>query len=217
MAATKSTAAFSKATNNESLAKSKQEQKQRRARKASKPAAFNEKDFVEDSEEFKRVLEAAELDIQNDNSDESDEEGKSECSFAEVSDQSEQSEEEEEQKAPKETKGAKKKLEKAPPEKKVAKPKQKANAPAKPVSLNEASAKKAVADYMIRQNRPYSIQNILDNLRGTVPKKICETVLDALCSEKVLTMKEYGKAKIYLANQDNFPVSNPDQLAAIDN
>jgi hypothetical protein len=30
-------------------------------------------------------------------------------------------------------------------------------------------------------------------------------------------MKEYGKAKIYLANQDNFPVSNPDELAAIDN
>ena len=70
---------------------------------------------------------------------------------------------------------------------------------------------------MIRQNRPYSIQNILDNLRGTVPKKICETVLDALCEEKVLTMKEYGKAKIYLANQDNFPANNPAQIAEIDN
>ncbi len=48
----------------------------------------------------------------------------------------------------------------------------------KPVQLNEASSKKAVADYLIKQNRPYSVQNILDNLRGTVPKKICEKVLD---------------------------------------
>jgi hypothetical protein len=53
---------------------------------------------------------------------------------------------------------------------------------------------------MIRQNRPYSIQNIMDNLRGAIPKKICETVLDTLCEEKVLQLKEYGKAKIYLAN-----------------
>lgn len=87
-----------------------------------------------------------------------------------------------------------------PPKNKAAKPKQKANAPAKPVTLNEAGAKKAVAEYMIRQNRPYSIQNIMDNLRGAIPKKICETVLDMLCEEKVLQLKEYGKAKIYLAN-----------------
>ena len=70
---------------------------------------------------------------------------------------------------------------------------------------------------MIRQNRPYSIQNIMDNLRGAIPKKICETVLDTLCEEKVLQLKEYGKAKIYLANQENFPTSNPEQLATIDN
>lgn len=61
--ATKSTAAFSKATNSNSLLKSKLDQKPKRSRKASKPITFNEKDFVEDSEELKRVLEAGELDV----------------------------------------------------------------------------------------------------------------------------------------------------------
>ncbi len=42
-------------------------------------------------------------------------------------------------------------------------------------------------------------------------------MLDSLCEEKVLQLKEYGKAKIYLANQENFPVTKPDQLTEIDN
>lgn len=69
---------------------------------------------------------------------------------------------------------------------------------------------------MIKQNRPYSVKNILDNLRGAVPKKVCETVLDQLCSEKVLQVKEYGSSKIYLANQENFPVQNQDALNKLD-
>ena len=45
----------------------------------------------------------------------------------------------------------------------------------------------------------------MDNMHGRVPRKICQDVLDALTAEKHLTEKEYGKAKIYLANQDDFP------------
>lgn len=39
--------------------------------------------------------------------------------------------------------------------------------------MNEAQSMKAITDYMIKQNRPYSIKNIFDNLRGSVPVKIC--------------------------------------------
>jgi len=40
--------------------------------------------------------------------------------------------------------------------------------------LSEKDAKKAIAEYMIKQNRPYSLQNVVDNLRGTVHKKIAQ-------------------------------------------
>ena len=75
---------------------------------------------------------------------------------------------------------------------------------------------RAVQDYMIKQNRPYSLQNVIDNMHGKVPRKICQTVLDALTDQKVLQMKEYGKAKLYLANQDNFPEPSPEELAQLD-
>ncbi len=48
-------------------------------------------------------------------------------------------------------------------------------------------------------------------------KKTCESVLEKLCEEKVLQLKEYGKAKIYLANQENFPETKPEQLTGLDN
>ena len=56
--ATKTTAALSKDTT-ATLAKSKKDEKPKRARKISKPS-FNSGDFVEDSEEIKKAIEAIE-------------------------------------------------------------------------------------------------------------------------------------------------------------
>jgi Icc-related predicted phosphoesterase len=74
--------------------------------------------------------------------------------------------------------------------------------------MNEKEAYEAVMKYMEQQNRPYSIQNIMDNNHGRIPKKICENVLDRLVKENHLTCKEFGKAKVYLANQDKFPTTS---------
>ncbi len=41
-------------------------------------------------------------------------------------------------------------------------------------------------------------------------------MLDDLTDEKILTCKEYGKAKIYLANQDNFPTTSTVELSKLD-
>jgi hypothetical protein len=60
------------------------------------------------------------------------------------------------------TMGTKQEKPKAQPEKKM---------------MNEKEAFEAVRCYMEQQNRPYSIQNIMDNMHGRIPKKICETVL----------------------------------------
>ena len=84
------------------------------------------------------------------------------------------------------------------------------------IMMEEAEAKTAVAAYMEAQNRPYSIQNVMDNMHGRIHRKICQQVLDDLSDEKVLVCKEFGKAKIYLANQDKFPETSKEELADLD-
>lgn len=56
----------------------------------------------------------------------------------------------------------------------------------------------------------------MDNLHGRIPRKICETVLQKLTDQKHLSCKEFGKAKVYLANQDKFPATSNDELDALD-
>lgn len=56
----------------------------------------------------------------------------------------------------------------------------------------------------------------MDNLHGRIVRKICQQVLDDLTDEQHLVCKEFGKAKIYLANQDKFPETSTDQLAGLD-
>lgn len=53
-------------------------------------------------------------------------------------------------------------------------------------------------------------------MHGRIHRKICQQVLDELTDEKHLVCKEFGKAKIYLANQDNFAETSTDQLAELD-
>ena len=106
---------------------------------------------------------------------------------------------------------------KAPAKKDPAEKKEKAAAPAKAakddkagnkhakqqptkVMMNEKEAHAAVSEYMQSQNRPYSLQNVMDNLHGRIPRKICEKVLDDLTKESHLVCKEFGKAKIYMPN-----------------
>ena len=82
--------------------------------------------------------------------------------------------------------------------------------------MNEQEAHTAVSEYMQSQNRPYSLQNVMDNLHGRIPRKICEKVLDDLTKESHLVCKEFGKAKIYMPNQDNFPETSKSDLAELD-
>jgi len=82
--------------------------------------------------------------------------------------------------------------------------------------MTDKEAKVAIKEYMIKQNRPYSLQNVLDNMQGRVKKSTGTKVLDDLSEEGVLTCKEFGKVKVYLANQDNFPTVSTEELAKLD-
>jgi hypothetical protein len=48
----------------------------------------------------------------------------------------------------------------------------------------------------------------MDNHGGRITRKICDDVLTKLEKENLLTLKEYGKAKLYLYNQDKFPITS---------
>jgi len=83
-------------------------------------------------------------------------------------------------------------------------------APAKGKKNANANASKEegfheILDYMKKQNRPYSLLNIFDNLHGKIKKPQCQRALDALSDAGEIQMKEYGKSKIYLMNQKNIP------------
>eukprot|EP00347_Sterkiella_histriomuscorum_P015648 403356227 len=82
--------------------------------------------------------------------------------------------------------------------------------------MTDKEAQTAIHQYMIKQNRPYSVQNVIDNLHGRVKKAQAQKFLDELSDKKILTCKEFGKAKVYLANQDNFPTTSNDELLKLD-
>ncbi len=58
---------------------------------------------------------------------------------------------------------------------------------------------------MREKNRPFSLNNIQDNLHGKVKKAALTKILDKLSEggeKSVLTCKEFGSSKVYLWNQN---------------
>jgi len=85
------------------------------------------------------------------------------------------------------------------------------------VIKSEPEARKVIYDYLQSNNRPYSIQNIIDNLHGRVKKAITQKALDSLVASNKITLKEQGKTKkVYMLNQDGLEVLQPEELGALD-
>ena len=59
--------------------------------------------------------------------------------------------------------------------------------------LDEGQSTQLVLDYMTKQNRPYSLINIFDNLHAAVKKPLLEKILDDLCEESKLKVKDFNK------------------------
>ncbi|CAN8074391.1 unnamed protein product [Agarophyton chilense] len=86
-----------------------------------------------------------------------------------------------------------------------------------------AKGKKASEDeeivhsFLKAQNRPFSVQNIVDSLQKSgVKKTAVERSLASLVEKKLVTKKEYGKAKIFIASQDIIEIPNPDEVKRLD-
>lgn len=72
-----------------------------------------------------------------------------------------------------------------------------------------------IMDLMISHNRPYSLQNISDHLKGSIKKKQLETSLNNLVDKSLLISKQYNSV-VYLVNQNLFPEDNPEEKKLIE-
>ncbi|KAH7962141.1 homologous-pairing protein 2 homolog [Rhipicephalus sanguineus] len=80
----------------------------------------------------------------------------------------------------------------------------------------EAVVEKAILDYVKAQNRPYSSNDIFNNLHKEHGKTAVVRALEQLAQDDKIKEKTYGKQKIYFANQDEFPDVAEAELSAMD-
>ncbi|KAG0008711.1 hypothetical protein BGZ81_003913 [Podila clonocystis] len=86
----------------------------------------------------------------------------------------------------------------------------------KTAALKGDKNEKLVLDYLIKQNRPYSITDIVSNLHNEISKTDCQKIINNLVVKDLITSKIYGKQAIYVARQDTIDTASPEQLAAVD-
>lgn len=73
-----------------------------------------------------------------------------------------------------------------------------------------------VRRYMEQQNRPYSVNDVFMNLHKEVGKTAVQKALDQLTAEGSVREKTYGKQKVYVFSQDQFPPLDKSQLQEMD-
>lgn len=67
-----------------------------------------------------------------------------------------------------------------------------------------------------QQNRPFSVQNIVDALqKHGVKKAAVERSLAALLKKETITKKEYGKAKVFIRDQSSIEIPDPEETAKV--
>jgi hypothetical protein len=82
--------------------------------------------------------------------------------------------------------------------------------------MDVPNTKIKIEEFMIKHNRPYSVQDVLNSFQSCMRKKQAEDALGQLVDEKIVSLKEYGKAKVFLVNQDRFPEVDSSLLEQLD-
>ncbi|KAK8810245.1 hypothetical protein WA538_000745 [Blastocystis sp. DL] len=73
-----------------------------------------------------------------------------------------------------------------------------------------------VLQYINEQNKPFNAQTIFDNLHKTVKKTFVVRILAQLAQEGKIIEKEFGKFKVYFADQSQFPSVSEAELKTMD-
>ena len=66
--------------------------------------------------------------------------------------------------------------------------------------------------FPFQKNRPFNTQNIVDILHQTIKKTAAQRALDSLVSSNQIATKEFGKTKLYFADQSQFQAPSEDQV-----
>jgi len=82
--------------------------------------------------------------------------------------------------------------------------------------MGKQSVEKTVFDYMKSQNRPYSASDVFLNLHKEHGKTAVMKAMELLAQQNKLLEKNYGKSKIYVVHQSQFPHVDDKELSALD-
>lgn len=80
----------------------------------------------------------------------------------------------------------------------------------------EAASQKAVLDYLVSTNRPYSVNDIVMNLHKEHGKAVVQRVLDQLVEQDQIKIKLNGKQSCYYVNQERFETCSEQELVGLD-
>ena len=84
------------------------------------------------------------------------------------------------------------------------------------MSKKELEEFQKVLAYLLKQNRPYSAQDITSNLNKEVGKTAVQRALDLYVSEKKVREKVYNKQKVYCIDQSIMPNLSDSQVRELD-
>ena len=74
----------------------------------------------------------------------------------------------------------------------------------------------SILAYMMKQNRPYSVQDVFQNMGKDLGKTAVMKSMESLTADGKLIEKIYGKQKVYAANQSHFPIIDEAEIKAMD-
>ncbi|XP_056008232.1 homologous-pairing protein 2 homolog [Ostrea edulis] len=80
----------------------------------------------------------------------------------------------------------------------------------------DANAARAVLEYLNRQNRPYSAVDLFNNLHKEYGKTAVVKACESLTEGKKIREKVYGKQKVYVADQSQFPDVDDKEIREMD-
>ena len=73
-----------------------------------------------------------------------------------------------------------------------------------------------ILKYINEQNKPFNAQTIFDNLHKEVKKAYVVRILAQLAQDGKIVEKEFGKSKVYFADQNQFPVVEESEFQKMD-
>ena len=79
------------------------------------------------------------------------------------------------------------------------------------------SIESTVHKYLLERNRPYSINDLFNNLHGSISKPALTKALNSLVAKEEITCKVFGKSTLYVMRQDLYETPSQVQLDEMDN